>query len=92
MDQGQRHPFQAKPTGDQVSREKSPWAGHVVCAVAPLTILGVALLPLLMGFACKDGGKAGAGCRGGGARAGGQLGTGTYFQEAAFSYSDFLTV
>lgn len=31
--------------------------------MAPLTILGVAFPPLLMGFACKDGGKAGAGCR-----------------------------
>lgn len=45
-----------------MSREKAPWTGHI-WVVAPLTILGVALPHLLMGFARKDGDKAGAGCR-----------------------------
>lgn len=47
-----------------MSREKALWSEDVVWAVTPLTIPQVALPPLLMGFACKDGGRAGTGCTG----------------------------
>ena len=56
MDQGWGHPLQAKPTGDLVSGDPAPWAGHVIWAAAPLTALGDDLPSPLKGFAREDGG------------------------------------